>query len=74
MSARRSRSGGGRDRHDLEAVEEVLPEWPAPTASSRDRFVAATTRRSSRSGAVFPQAADLAVLERAQELPLGAGA
>ena len=53
MSSLRSRSGGQLELHDVDAVEEVLPERArAATSAARSRLVAAMIRTSACSGRV----------------------
>ena len=55
MSSRRSRSGGNVERHDVEAIEEILTKrCPPRRAASRSRLVAAIRRKSTRTGRVPP--------------------
>ena len=71
MSSARSRSGGRRDRGSREPVEQVLPETsPAATSAERSRLRRRDHAHVDLARSRVADAADLALLEDAQQLGL----
>ena len=71
MSSARSRSGGTRDREDVEPIEQVLAETAlARSASSRSWCVAAMMRTSTLTGSLEPTRSKVISCKHAQQLGL----
>ncbi len=73
MSSRRSRSGGSEIPATLSRKKRSRRNFPSSTMRARSRFVAATIADVDLAGPLAADAADLALLQHAQQLALHAG-